>query len=243
MHVVVIVPFSRPEMHRRTLDNIERQRDVSLSVIVVENGVGVGTWSPSEDVTVLRCARAHPAAAKNVALAHLREQGGGLCAIFDDDDHYGAEYLRTQIQALEEHPDSLIVGKKLHFVSRRDGLWLCRAPERDGRAGWLMGGTHVFDTRRVHRDYPLLLPGEDSAFCAGLECWATGWSHYCNRREHGRHASSDPVERTRALGRPLLRVHHAFDAALVDGEVESSKEWQTRALSRLGAPWVPPKAS
>lgn len=241
--VTILVPLSRPEMIDRVKNNIGRQQGVALTdVVVVENGRAVGAWkSPVE--TVLRCDTPHPAAVKNVGLTHVRQATGGLVAIFDDDDHYGPEYLLTQTQALREHPEADIVGKKLHYVARGDGLWLCRAFERHARAGWLMGGTQVFDVGRVTRDYPLVRPGEDTEFCRGLSCWATGWSHYCNRREHGGHCSSDPVERTRKLGHQLTRVARYFDAALIDGGGESDPDFVARALTRLGAPWPRTRAS
>lgn len=123
--ITVIAPHARPEFAANLRANFEQQ-GADCRLVVVENGPAVGTWQPSERVTVLR-SDAHQADAMNMGLAWLRENGNGPWARFDDDDHYGCAYL-ADTEALLASSRADVVGKPWAFVLHDEGLFRFLSP-------------------------------------------------------------------------------------------------------------------
>ncbi len=130
--ITVIAPHARSEFTENLLANFRRQRAVEAQLLVVENGAAVGAVS-AEDATVI-CSDAHQADAMNAGLMWLRAHGGGPWARWDDDDHYGPDYLAGVAASLAGGGGGVVVsGMPFRFVMFDEGLHLFQG---DGSGGY-----------------------------------------------------------------------------------------------------------
>jgi len=106
---VVIPTRNRRELLLRTLHSVLRQREVALSVIVVDEA---GTDGSADAVRALADPRVrvvrHPvrrgvAQARNTGLEHVRTP---WVAFVDDDDLWAPDKLAAQLEALRSHPEA-----------------------------------------------------------------------------------------------------------------------------------------
>jgi hypothetical protein len=188
--IYVIAPHSRPEHAARLLESFDRQ-SVRGRLIVVENGPAVGTFPASRAHAVIRCERAHHAAAKNAALDWIEARGDGAPWVtMDDDDYYGPEYLADTLAVLERAD---VTGKVRGFVAFDDGLWRF-APGFDGGAcgGRILTGGTI--GARATRQRFQCVTDDDRRYCdatraAGLRIEASPPRGYCyDRRTTHAHA-------------------------------------------------------
>lgn len=168
MHYV-ICPYSKPEYLDNLLGSFQRQVFRGFKPIIVENGPAVGTF-PREVGAVILTSEAHQSHAKNEGLRWLRENGDASWSVFDCDDYYGPEYLKSQVAALEGHD---MAGKSfgnMMYVMFDDGLYL-NGMGNLNFARHLNGGATSCATANVP-NYPIMPAGEDGAWCRlmnGLE--------------------------------------------------------------------------
>jgi hypothetical protein len=185
----VVVPFSRPDMLGNVLSNACRQT-VPFKLVLVENGPAVGTCKRHGVAPeLLLTSEAHQAVAKNTALAEIRKRGGGLVALWDDDDYYGSGFL-AELAASKRR--ATVVGKRIHLVEFADGLYLFDRERADQASTWLHGPTVMAEAADM-LDFPLLRVSEDAKWCqamraAGATLWATSTGEYVYRRTGARHA-------------------------------------------------------
>ncbi len=128
--ITVIAPHARPEFTANLLANFRRQRGAEARLVVVENGAAVGAVS-ADDATVI-CSSEHQADAMNAGLMWLRANGGGPWARFDDDDHYGPDYLTGVVSSLAGG-GVVVSGMPFRFVMFDEGLHLFQG---DGSGGY-----------------------------------------------------------------------------------------------------------
>lgn len=218
-HITVLVPFSRPQNRQVVLANFTRQTHPAKSLLIVENGRGLGAWQGPG--TVLRAPHAHTAgAAKNAGMQYLRKQGAQYVSVMDDDDYYSPGYLTEQAAHLPYHP---IVGKNQHFLHDHKGMWLLNRYVHSRPFHWCSGGVQSFDLGKVgnFRDQSL---HEDVQFVhdvldRGGHLYVTSPYGYLWNRTGGDHTfTEDVVQRARLWG-----LHTIFlgplNLAIVDGKV------------------------
>ncbi len=128
--ITVIAPHARPEFSANLLANFRRQRGVEAQLVLVENGPAVG--AVSSDAAAVICSGAHQADAMNAGLMWLRAHGGGPWARFDDDDHYGPDYLAAVVSSLAGE-GIVVSGMPFRFVMFDEGLHLFQG---DGSGGY-----------------------------------------------------------------------------------------------------------
>jgi len=229
--IYLVCPHSRPEHRERLLASIARQTAEVLPVIV-ENGAAEGTFPPEWASAVLRSSVRHHAAAKNVALAWIRELGDGPWVTMDDDDYYGPDYAREAEAALL-HAD--VTGKVRGFVSFDDGLWRFAPEFTGGDPGerTLTGGT--IGARSAQLKFPVVLSDDatycTAARCLGLSLLATPPHGYCyDRRSTHKHAwKATQVQARRCFG----------GSADYYGDVEpESVDMDPRPIARVTMPTV-----
>jgi hypothetical protein len=219
----VIVPCNRPQFLERLLLNFERQQG-ERRLIIVENGPLIGAMPRLDSAVYLESSVEHHAAAKNVALAWLRANGGGAWTTFDDDDHYGSRYL-TEVRQSLEGTDADVVGKTRCFVGFDDGVYRFNV-DKCGKftKATLNGGAIGARTADVI-DFPIRTD-DDAAWCdamreRGAKVWAgTPWGYLYNRRSTHKHAwSARPVQVRRSLGGVAEYFGRLHDTCVDDPEI------------------------
>lgn len=224
----VIVPFSRPEHASRVLANFARQRFAGKRLIVVGNGACGAAGSLSIGGAHWITSAAHPAHARNEALAFIRKRGGGFFSLMDDDDWYGPGYL-DEVAGYARSAD--VVGKRQHFVSLGEGLTdpapqllLCyrRYAESDP-APWLTGGA-ISGWAETAVDFPVVRGTEDLAWCdrmiaQGARLRGLSIYHYLYRRSYK--GAEHTYGRTRAALADDLRHRDTLEFPLTaTGEID-----------------------
>lgn len=222
----VIIPFSRPEWAFRTAENLLRQRLVPDCIVIAMNGPAYGA-RPRElaalEPVFLDVETAHQSAAKNAALIHIREQGGGWVAVFDCDDYYGPEYL---VEADARKRKGWISGKRDHFVYDARGLFRINRDQHEKAGFPMIGGSHVFHTADVGEYDEKGRYGEDFRFCVSAlenfstKLWALSPYHFCYMRDvRGNHTY--PIDYRFHLSRQKVKLENygsLFDEGIVNNE-------------------------
>jgi hypothetical protein len=184
----VVVPFSRPNMLGNVLGNACRQT-VPFKLVLVENGPAVGTCKRHGIApALLLTSEPHQAIAKNTALAEIRKRGGGLVALWDDDDYYGAGFLA---ELVANRRRATVVGKRIHWVELADGLYLFDHESANQPSTLLHGPTVMAQASEIV-DFPVVSPSDDRQWCkamrqAGATMWATSVGEYVYRRTGSNH--------------------------------------------------------
>jgi hypothetical protein len=209
----VVVPFARPEMLGNVIRNFQRQTALAR-LCLVENGPAVGACERAGLVPdLLLTSEAHQATAKNTALEEIRKRGGGLVALWDDDDRYGCGFLE---ELLEHRRRANVVGKRRHLIRMSRGLYLFDEHNANAPSTWLHGPTCLVRAEECV-DFPRVTPNDDGEWCrdmarAGATFYATSVWNYVYERTGTQHVwkASDVVVR-----------HHMGDGLLWDG-----RTWQ-----------------
>jgi hypothetical protein len=223
--ITVIAPLNRALWLERLILNFERQQG-ERRLVIIENGPVVGQLPRVDGVTYLQSKVEHYAAAKNVALAWLRENDNGPWTTFDDDDYYGPGYL-TEFAHYLDSTDADAVGKTRSFVAFDDGIWRFNV-DRTGQ--WatdqtLNGGAIGARTADVV-DFELRTD-DDFGWCnamreRGAKLWAAPpWGYLYDRRSTHTHAwQARPVQVRRALGGTAEYFGALRDSAVDDIDVK-----------------------
>lgn len=200
----VICPYSKPEYLDNLVEALNRQTFRDFTPIVVENGPAVGTFPRLEGAHVIQ-SEAHQSHAKNAALKLIRDLGDGSWSCFDCDDYYGKDYLKSQVEALQQ---GVIAGKSfgnMIYVSYEDGLYLhCLGTLDPSQV--ITGGAMSCRTAVVP-DFPIIPYGEDGHWTwemktvHGATIVPTGPRHYCYNRKGQGHtwnigSAEAPIKRT-----------------------------------------------
>jgi hypothetical protein len=225
----VIVPFARSEMLGNVWRNFERQTTVAR-LCLVENGPAVGACARAGLVPdLLLTSEAHQATAKNTALEEIRKRGGGLVALWDDDDWYAAGFLA---ELLDHRHLATVVGKRRHLIRMSSGIYLFDQHTADAPSTWLHGPTCLLRAEECV-DFPRVTPNDDGEWCrdmarAGATFYATSPWNYVYDRTGTQHVwkASDVIVR-----------HHMGDGLRWDGAawVSAPKPTDRELFSFLAA--------
>lgn len=170
--VTALVSSIRPQQLGHVIDQLAGQCGVEIQLAFLAHGWDVDENDLRarcrdggiEDVVVLGAGREVPLGACLNRLVDAAD--GEIVAKIDDDDLYGSNYLRDQVDALE-YSGADVVGKQAHYVhlAGRDLIAL-RFPEREHRfTDFVMGPTITAsrDTARSAR-FLEVARGEDTGF-------------------------------------------------------------------------------
>ncbi|NLW90454.1 MAG: glycosyltransferase family 2 protein [Syntrophomonadaceae bacterium] len=170
--ISILVCTNRPEYIDRVLGNYSRQnyQEKELIVILNNNLMGIEEWrSRSSGYSNVQIFQLD----ESLSLGECLNAGIPYCrynfvAKFDDDDYYGPNYLRRQMQAMLS-ADADIVGKStwyLYFEGSHTLAVFSRHPENDF-VNYVTGATllvkkHIFNSIR----FSAMNVGEDVDFVA-----------------------------------------------------------------------------
>jgi len=179
-HIWVVVPLGRPGMLANVVANFERQRYPEESLVVVENGRGLGACARSGIVPDrLLDSEAHQSAAKNVALSWLLDNGATHWATMDDDDYYGPGYLEGIADGFQRGFE--VVGKASIFLRYSDNrLHLLEQGGELREVAMVNGPTISSVVRPGMPTFQRLDWGEDNAWL--LDARAMGWRIWAANR-------------------------------------------------------------
>jgi len=208
--VTVVCVTNRPEQLDAAIANFTRQRHRGTRFLLITN-----TSSFDRALVAARLATVEGAEARHVdagaSLGTCLNLGLDVAATrfvakFDDDDHYGAEYLGDMVLA-HRFADAAVVGKHSHYASFEDGSAHLRFPGREFEyTSWVAGGTLLIDRLRIgavrFEDRCLCEDGAFLASCerAGLGVFAADRFNYVQRRTG---ANTWAVDRATYLRRSL----------------------------------------
>ena len=119
MKSVILAPLHRPEDAPNLAANIDRQR-VWADVIVVENGLGIGSYKGRGKV--LQVESKGVGAARNACIEAAREDGQECFIFFDADDYYGRGYVSNCLAFLQTH-NVVAAGRSQGWTMLSDGLY------------------------------------------------------------------------------------------------------------------------
>lgn len=193
-----IVSTNRPAQLEHVFASVGAQRGVDVQLALVTHGFDVDDArlrALAETHGVRRWAHAHAPADRSlggcltdaVALAD-----GEVCSKMDDDDHYGPDYLRDLLHALQ-FSGADIVGKQAHYMylTSMDAT-LLRFAEREHRWTDMVMGPTITARREVFEriGFSDLGRGEDSDFLRralgeGLTIYSADRFNFIQRRSGG----------------------------------------------------------
>jgi glycosyltransferase involved in cell wall biosynthesis len=159
----IMAAYNAEEWIAETLASVLAQDWHPFEVIVVDDGSDDRTGELIRSFPAVRCiqqANAGPSAARNAA---LELANGEFVAIFDADDLFPPERLRTQVAYLLGHPDVGGVLGRQEWLNPPD--WLTRDAVYGDLAGIPVGGSAMFRTsvlREVGGYDTALQRGEDT---------------------------------------------------------------------------------
>jgi hypothetical protein len=186
----VIVPFSKPSMLYRMLENIGRQATAGhdLTAIIVCNGPAFDTSpviSESKQYpfeTIALQSAAHQSHAKNTGIRWVSgHRIADKISLLDCDDYYSSHYLSEQARYMKR---KRLVGKRMGYVFDDVGLFEVNSEWQGGLHNDVHGAAMCFHTEdAIH--FPILPVGEDTLFAytwsfrEGFDIYATSGKNYC----------------------------------------------------------------
>jgi glycosyltransferase involved in cell wall biosynthesis len=126
--ISVITPaWNAAEYIGATIDSVRRQTFTDWEMVVVDDGSTDGTVAIVEGqaaidprIHLIRQANAGPSTARNRG---MREARGRLFAFLDSDDLWTPEFLASQLDVFERHPDTgLVTGNGRYLGGPFDGM-------------------------------------------------------------------------------------------------------------------------
>jgi spore maturation protein CgeB len=173
--VSALVSSNRPDQLEHVIRTVAAQQDVDVELVLLTHGflaaphladlardLGLSSFRPltaPSDVSLGACLNRLVAAAE-----------GDVVAKMDDDDLYGPNYLRDQLDALS-WSGADVVGKQAHhmYLEAHD-LTVVRFPEREHQFTDFVMGPTLMTSREVASAHPFedLQRGEDTAFLRTL---------------------------------------------------------------------------
>jgi glycosyltransferase involved in cell wall biosynthesis len=176
--VSVICVSNRPERLAHALESYQRQSYRPTELLFVMNSSGFDRDAVAARVAAIPNARAlyvdEAATLADCLNEALSVADGEYFAKFDDDDHYGADYLSDLMLAFD-YTDAAVVGKRTHFVHlERSDTTLLRFPGREYEyVPIVSGATLVADRHRVAGiRFTPVVRGTDTQFLR--DCTAAG---------------------------------------------------------------------
>lgn len=159
----VIMATNRPERVTGALAQIVAQREIELEILVGLHGIAAPEQAPAGVLF-----REFPAEASlgEVLNGLVGEASGDYVAKMDDDDCYGPDYLRDQVNALR-YSGAEVVGKQASYLYLADTDELVlRKPWREHLWTDLVLGATLTGRRETFVDHPFreLGRGEDTQF-------------------------------------------------------------------------------
>lgn len=153
-----LIPVSRPECIENVRKNLARQRTPIKSCVVLN---GRAESLRPEGFDLVLHSKNHASHARNAALVELRKRDAYVIC-FDDDDHYGSEYVTEHLQHARS---GRIVGKRVHWVHWvGDCLRLYNVQHADQLATVLIGAS-IAGFAVEMPDFRILEVGEDDDLC------------------------------------------------------------------------------
>ncbi len=225
--VSVLCVSNRLERARQCLEIFKAQTYPHKELIFVANGDAVEeAWleqffDAAAQVTLLRTNSEY---SLGESLNRARAVASGeLWAKLDDDDHYGANYLRDSVLALE-HGEAAVTGKGTFFCYVQDQDTLYLNPQREENSytdRFLHGGTIVADRLAVEGiEFQPVRHGTDSLFLQ--QCVLEGLKLYSGDRYNFAYIRyPSPTHHTYAVGldsylRSCRRVADGFPKSIID---------------------------
>ncbi|WP_353951816.1 glycosyltransferase [Knoellia sp. S7-12] len=169
--VSALVSTNRPQQLDHVLTTVASQRGVDVELVLLTHGFEPDFDVPSraaelglEKVTLL----SQPATTTLGACLNrlVGAASGEVVAKMDDDDLYGADYLRDQLHALD-YSGASVVGKQAHHMWLESlNVTILRFPEREHRFTDLVMGPTIVAWRDVALAHPFadVGRGEDTGF-------------------------------------------------------------------------------
>ncbi len=111
---LVVVPIARAENAERMIHAWAYQSRVSVLMFAPAPGVEIASsLRPTRTI----------GEARNAGIEYARRQGFEVVIFWDDDNHYGFEYVGEFVRAFDLDPGLAVAYKGLGFVRHDDGLW------------------------------------------------------------------------------------------------------------------------
>ncbi len=170
--VSAIVSTIRPSQLEHLFESVGRQSDVDMELVLITHGFeadgarirSLAAESGIDSVVLL-------AAGRDVSLGEclnrgVRASSGTALTKMDDDDFYGADYMRDLLHALD-FSRATVVGKQahyMHFVSRQ--ATMLRSAHKEHRFSHMVAGPTITGLRGIFESnpFPDVGRGEDTAF-------------------------------------------------------------------------------
>jgi len=215
----VVIPFSRPSRFDELMRQLCSQTCKPSRVVMVANGAALRFHRSTPDslrTAWMSTKPSGPAEAMNVGLEYLREFGDSPWTKWDDDDEYGSDYLEELQQAMEQHPECTMFGKRCHFARLATGLHMFNPDVAYPHETQLLVGP-TLSCRTVHcPDFPEgLHQGSDQAWRDA--CTARGWRGWSTGPDNFVYDRTGPDHVWRATD---VQVRGTFgDALLPDGSL------------------------
>ena len=135
----VVVPFYRECNLKTVIENFKRQTFINKRLIIVENGIAIGSCERAGfKPDLLLTSETHQAIAKNTALDEIKRRGGGYWTTFDDDDWYGKHHVQ---EIVDNAHRAIACGRGEHFVRLSNGLHLFREQCGNRYSDYIAGPT------------------------------------------------------------------------------------------------------
>lgn len=202
--VAVLAATNRPQHLDRLLANFAAQRDVDAELVVLTNADGFDRADVDRRVAAIGNARAiHLDASLTLGEClnvGLDSTGARFIAKFDDDDHYGPNYLRDAL-LVHLYVDAAISGKKSFFAYLEESdETLLRFPGNEFTYANRVCGATILIDRDLFADvrFGPLNQGTDSDLCEqalrrGLAVFSADRYNFVATRRADIHTHSWPI--------------------------------------------------
>jgi hypothetical protein len=194
--VAVVCVSRRPHALARVVENVARQIDVDVELVLVLNvdelDVAAATEAARGLTTALVLTRPASVSLGNCLNAGMDSTDARFVAKFDDDDDYGPHYLVDTLRA-HRYAGAGVVGKHTYFaeLDATGGRYLRFPGHEFALSGTLAGGTLVIDRERTGAErFEDVSLGEDRRFLRA--CHRRGISTFAaDRFNFVQHRGSD----------------------------------------------------
>lgn len=224
MKLNVIVPLSRPAMLPNVIENFVRQRYQNKSLVIVQNGPGLGTCQRYgfQPDALIDISTTHQSHAKNAALEYLLDKGESYFATFDDDDYYGEAYLDSIADGLKRGYD--VVGKASIFIRFEDNRMVFVPQEGSCcEVNCINGPTISGVLSKAMPMFKEMIWGEDidwvgTMIAFGAKVWAADRHSFCWMRRGHAHGHTYKITDV-GLENTLRALGETYDCGFFDRQV------------------------
>lgn len=198
--VSAIVSTIRPGQVEHVIESVGRQAGVDMELILLTHGFDgdadrirlLASEAGIENIVLLT-------ATLDVSLGDclnlaITASNGSVLTKMDDDDYYGADYMRDLLYALD-FSRADVVGKQAHYMHfLKQGATLLRSAHREHRYSHMVAGPTMTARREIFESNPFqnLRRGEDTAFLetvsrAGGSIYSADRFNFCQMRSGSGH--------------------------------------------------------